>query len=77
MKMKVKDAKHEILVEQSESKFNKACKTAWQYAILERSTDNIIVKFESYTVEGGMGGIHHNYTFVATIKRYDEEGNVK
>ena len=75
-----------IVITRSETNFDKACESAYSYAIIRfkidedghgpnfvRSTDKICVKFKSYEHTGCMVGQNFIYTFDAWIDRGKRE----
>ena len=79
----------EIVITRSESHFDRACDAANRRAVMimgiddcghskkikgwERSCCSIRVTFKEYQSSSGMGGIEHNYTFLAEAVKFEED----
>ena len=75
-------------VNRREENFDKACAEAYHSAIarfginesghsdkaedFNRSTDSIMVKFDTLLISGNMNGINHEYKFTACIERFGD-----
>lgn len=75
-----------VPITQHDVNFDKACESAYQYAIMffdvdlyghfnkvqdsKRSTDSLEVEFLSYRRSGNMGGQTHVYTFDIWVERH-------
>ena len=74
-------------VNRKEEHFDKACVEAYSSAIgrfgindsgnsdkidFIRSTDSVVVKFDTLLISGNVGGMNHEYKFEAYIERFED-----
>lgn len=87
--MIIESTRQSFPVVRTETGFDKACDTAYEYALglfgvddcghltkvpdSVRSTDTIVVQFDNYRHTGCMVGQEYVYTFTTWIERHEDE----